>query len=129
MCSIPLLEIARQQFTMQITFELASWSSNCCLLFRGEKNGLLNFLSPYFFPCFSLHPNFSGRFSLLPDFSPFSQISLLRGLFYLLLYHSVSFPRVLRWLDTVFQGQYLPSLSINYFAINKVLEKLPPQLY
>ena len=35
----------------------------------------------------------------------------------------------LRWLDTVFQGQYLPSLRINYVAINKVLEKLPPQLY
>ena len=35
----------------------------------------------------------------------------------------------LRWLDTVFQGQYLPSLSINYIAINKVLDKLPPQLY
>ena len=30
---------------------------------------------------------------------------------------------------TVFQGQYLPSLSINYVAINKVLEKLSPQLY
>ena len=29
----------------------------------------------------------------------------------------------LRWLDTVLQGQYLPSLSINYVAINKVLEK------
>ena len=37
--------------------------------------------------------------------------------------------RNLRWLDTVFQGQYLPSLSINYVPINKVLEKLPPQLY
>ena len=37
--------------------------------------------------------------------------------------------RLLRWLDTVFQGQYLPSLSINYVAKNKVLEKLPPQLY
>ena len=35
----------------------------------------------------------------------------------------------LRWLDTVFQGQYLPSLSINYVAINKVLKKLPPQLF
>ena len=35
----------------------------------------------------------------------------------------------LRWLDTVFQGQYLPSLRIIYVAINKVLEKLPPQLY
>ena len=34
----------------------------------------------------------------------------------------------LRWLDTVFQGQYLPSLSINYVAINNDLEKLPPQL-
>ena len=33
------------------------------------------------------------------------------------------------WLDTVFQGQYLPSLSINYVAINKVLKKLTPQLY
>ena len=28
---------------------------------------------------------------------------------------------VLRWLDAVFQGQYLPSLSINYVAINKVI--------
>ena len=33
------------------------------------------------------------------------------------------------WLDTVFQGQYLTSLSINYVAINKDLEKWPPQLY
>ena len=37
--------------------------------------------------------------------------------------------RLKRWLDTVFQGQYLPSLSINYVTINKNLEKLPPQLY
>ena len=29
---------------------------------------------------------------------------------------------LLRWLDTVFQGQYLPSLSINNVAINKDLE-------
>ena len=36
---------------------------------------------------------------------------------------------LLRWLDTVFQGQYLPSLSVNYVAINKDLEKLTPQLY
>ena len=28
--------------------------------------------------------------------------------------------------DTVFQGQYLPSLSINYVATNRHLEKLPP---
>ena len=33
----------------------------------------------------------------------------------------------LRWLYTVFQGQYLPSVSINYVAINKDLEKLTPQ--
>ena len=32
-----------------------------------------------------------------------------------------------KWLDTLFQGQYLPSLSINYVAINKHLEKLPPK--
>ena len=35
----------------------------------------------------------------------------------------------LRWLDTVFQGQYLPSLSVNYVAINKDFKKLTPQLY
>ena len=35
----------------------------------------------------------------------------------------------LRWLDTVCHGQYLPSLSVNYDAINKDLEKLTPQLY
>ena len=35
----------------------------------------------------------------------------------------------LRWLDRVFQGQYLTSLSINYVAINKDLEKSPLQLY
>ena len=35
----------------------------------------------------------------------------------------------LRWLDIVFQGQYLPSLSVNYVAISKDLEKLTPQLY
>ena len=35
----------------------------------------------------------------------------------------------LRWLDIVFQGQYLPSLSVNYVTINKDLEKLTPQLY
>ena len=33
-----------------------------------------------------------------------------------------------RWLDRVFQCQYLSSLSINYVAINKDLEKLLPQL-
>ena len=29
-----------------------------------------------------------------------------------------------KWLDKVFQSQYLPSLSINYFATNKHLEKI-----
>ena len=29
----------------------------------------------------------------------------------------------LSWLDGVFQGQYLPSLSVNYVAINKDMEK------
>ena len=29
---------------------------------------------------------------------------------------------LLRWLDAVFQGQYLPSLTINNVAINKDLE-------
>ena len=33
---------------------------------------------------------------------------------------------LIRWLDTGFQGQYLPSLSIDYVAINNVLEKLSP---
>ena len=35
----------------------------------------------------------------------------------------------LRWLDTVFQGQYLPSLSVNFVAMSKDLKKLTPQLY
>ena len=35
----------------------------------------------------------------------------------------------LKWLNAVFQDQYRPSLSINYDAINKDLEKLPAQLY
>ena len=33
----------------------------------------------------------------------------------------------LRWLYTVFQGQYPPSVSINYVAINKGLAKLTSQ--
>ena len=36
---------------------------------------------------------------------------------------------LLRWLDIVFQGQYLPSLSVSNVAISKDLEKLTPQLY
>ena len=36
---------------------------------------------------------------------------------------------MLRWLHGVFRRQYLPILSVNYIAINKDLDKLPPQLY
>ena len=35
----------------------------------------------------------------------------------------------LRWLDTVFQGQFFPSLRIKYITINNDFEKLPLQLY
>ena len=41
-------------------------------------------------------------------------------------YHRIAAQHCLRWLDTVFQDQYLPRLSINYVAINKDLEKLLP---
>ena len=43
--------------------------------------------------------------------------------------HTATESKQLRWLDTVFEGQYLPSLSVNYVAINKDLENLTPQLY
>ena len=35
----------------------------------------------------------------------------------------------LRWLDRIFLGGYLPSLSINYVAVSKDMEKRLPQLY
>ena len=35
----------------------------------------------------------------------------------------------LRWLDWIFGGGYLPSLSINYVAMSKDMEKRLPQLY
>ena len=35
----------------------------------------------------------------------------------------------LRWLDWIFLGGYLPSLSINYVAMSKDMEKRFPQLY
>ena len=37
--------------------------------------------------------------------------------------------RNLRWLDWIFLGGYLPSLSINYVAMSKDMEKKLPQLY
>ena len=36
---------------------------------------------------------------------------------------------ILRWLDWIFLGGYLPSLSINYFAMSKDMGKRLPQLY
>ena len=35
----------------------------------------------------------------------------------------------LRWLDWIFFGGYFPSLSINYVAMSKDMEKKSPQLY
>ena len=35
----------------------------------------------------------------------------------------------LRWLDWIFLGGYLPSLSINYVATSKDMEKRLPELY
>ena len=35
----------------------------------------------------------------------------------------------LRWLDWIFLGGYLPSLSINYVGMRKDMEKKLPQLY
>ena len=37
--------------------------------------------------------------------------------------------RPVRWLDWIFLGGYLPSLSINYVAMSKDMEKRFPQLY
>ena len=36
---------------------------------------------------------------------------------------------VLRWLDWIFWGGYLPSLSIDYVAMSKDMGKRLPQLY
>ena len=41
----------------------------------------------------------------------------------------VDFSLTFKCLDTVFLDQYLASLSINYVAINKHFEKLPPNLH
>ena len=35
----------------------------------------------------------------------------------------------LRWLDWIFLGGYLPSLSFNYVGMSKDMEKWLPQLY
>ena len=36
---------------------------------------------------------------------------------------------MLRWLDWIFLGGYLPSLSINYVSMSKDMGKTSPQLY
>ena len=36
---------------------------------------------------------------------------------------------LLRWLDWIFLGGYLPSLSLNYVGMSKDMEKRLPQLY
>ena len=35
----------------------------------------------------------------------------------------------LRWLDWIFLGGYLPSLSVNHVGMSKDIEKRLPQLY
>ena len=42
---------------------------------------------------------------------------------------SVKKETVLRWLDWIFWGGFLPSLSINYVAISNDMGKRLPQLY
>ena len=39
------------------------------------------------------------------------------------------FVHILRWLDWIFLGGYLPTLSINYVAMSKDMGKRLPQLY
>ena len=43
--------------------------------------------------------------------------------------HQTYLPKCLRWLDWIFFRGYLPSLSINYVAISKDMEKRFPQVY
>ena len=42
---------------------------------------------------------------------------------------SMILPKILRWLDWIFLGRYLPSLSLNYVGMSKDIEKALPQLY
>ena len=43
--------------------------------------------------------------------------------------NTVKVHRFLRWLDWIFLGGYLPSLSLNYVGMSKDMEKRLPQLY
>ena len=42
---------------------------------------------------------------------------------------SLKWNNPLRWLDWIFLGGYLPSLSVNYVGMSKDMEKKLPQLY
>ena len=44
-------------------------------------------------------------------------------------YRLLNWAAILRWLDWIFWGWYLPSLSINYVGMSKDMEKRLPQLY
>ena len=44
-------------------------------------------------------------------------------------FYGSALSQVLRWLDWIFLGGYLPSLSIDYVAMSKDREKRLPQLY
>ena len=59
---------------------------------------------------------------LSPIFSSFLIVSLT-------FLHSGLLHFLLRWLDWIFLGRYLPSLSINYVATSKGMGKRLPQLY
>ena len=41
----------------------------------------------------------------------------------------IKFKETLRWLDWIFLGGYLPSLSIKYIGMSKDMGKKLPQLY
>ena len=83
----------------------------------------LPIVSLFYLPVISLIKRYTGR-----TFNPFGNIKeILREEMSLKVTLFLFVFKVVRY---SFLGPiYLPSLSINYVAINKVLEKLPPQLY
>ena len=50
-------------------------------------------------------------------------------LLYIAKFVDVTINLSLRWLDWIFLGRYLPSLSLNYFGMSKDIETRLPQLY
>ena len=109
-------------------------SVNCILLvglklFSCVKSGYLEceywlniIFGMHFFLFGTQRQRWKGGWCLFHSFSSFYALTTRNITYH---YYCLSL-LALRWLDTVFQGQYLPSLSINYVAINKDLEKLPP---